>query len=193
MSELTRRQVIAWAAVGLVILLLGGHYLRGQLSKETTAEITAITVGLSSSEDPAYIKVHVAGEVTTPGMYELQTGDRTADALDKAGGPLPSADLDQVNLAAKLTDGQQIIVPGEGIEGAAAMAAASPSASGSIININTATAAELTELDGVGEKTAQKIIDYREESGGFKSIEELLEVPGIGPAKFEAMRDRVGV
>ena len=201
MPGLSRQQLIAWSAVGLVILLIGANYLRGQLSAPAGGETTAVTVGLKESQTATNIKVHVVGAVVRPGLYEVGAGSRVADALARAGGPTPAADLNQINLAAKLADGQQLVVPEKGAPGSAASASAGPVAGGAPgsgssaarqpVNLNSATVDQLNSLDGIGPKTAQKIIDYREAHGGFKSIEELLEVPGIGPAKFEQIKGQV--
>ncbi|MHB9052960.1 MAG: helix-hairpin-helix domain-containing protein [Thermoleophilia bacterium] len=200
MPGLSRQQLIAWSAVGLVILLIGANYLRGQLSAPANGnEAAAVTVGLKEDKTIAALKVHVVGAVTNPGLYEIAAGSRAADALAKAGGPTPAADLNQINLAAKLADGQQLVVPEKGAAGAAAAGTAGASgAAGSgtsgapqPVNLNSATLEQLNSLDGIGPKTAQKIIDYREAHGGFKSIEELLEVPGIGPAKFDQIKNQV--
>ncbi len=144
------------------------------------------------------IVVHVAGAVRHPGVYRLAAGARVSTALRRAGGARPNANLDAVNLAAKLTDGRQVLVParitagagsaggGEGSGGAAGSGAgAAP------INLNAATVEQLAELDGVGPVMAQKIVDYREQHGGFGSVDELDQVPGIGPKRLESLRDRV--
>lgn len=204
MQGISRRQLITWAVVGLIILAVGGNYLRGQLSKQGSAALlartsTVVDTELTVGEKDEPIKVHVAGAVSAPGIYELEEGDRVADALESAGGPLPDAAMDSINLAAVLMDGQQVFVPLAGQAGSApavagGAATASPPLSGDQpINLNTATAEQLEQLDGVGEKTAAKIVTYREEHGGFASIEELMEVPGIGPAKFEGIKDSVTV
>jgi len=205
MPGLSRQQLIAWSAVGLVILLVGANYLRGQLAAPESDTGVAVTVGIKEDRPAPRLKVHVIGAVTKPGLYELDANSRVADALEKAGGATPSADLFQVNLAAKMADGQQLVVPEKGAAAAAgssgapsggSSSAAGGSAAGASgasqpINLNAATLDQLTSLDGIGPKTAQKIIDYREAHGGFTTIEELLEVPGIGPAKFEQIKGQV--
>lgn len=192
MPELSRQQILVWSAVGLVILMIGGSYLRSHLSSPASEKaFTVATLGLKQ-EGPAVLKIHIVGAVARPGLYELKPGSRAADAIDAAGGATAAADLSQVNLAAKLADGQQLVVPEAGAAAAAPAGrdSAAPGAAGPV-SINSATADQLTQLDGVGPKTAQKIIDYREAHGGFKNIEELMEVPGIGPAKFEQIKNQV--
>ena len=207
MPGLSRQQLIAWAAVGLVILLVGANYLRGQISPPARDEnAAAVTVGLKESRTSPSLKVHVTGAVARPGLYELDAGSRAADALEKAGGATPAADINQINLAAKLADGQQLVVPEFGAAGAGGAAPGTAPGSGATaggsqgssgakqpVNLNTATLEQIDSLDGIGPKTAQKIIDYREAHGGFKSIEELMEVPGIGPSKFEQLKGEVVV
>ena len=150
------------------------------------------------------IVVHVAGEVKSPGVYALPNGARMVDAVAAAGGATARADLEIINLATPLTDSSQIYVPAKGVtvrpsrarplpgvNGVVATPGAS-SASG-IVNINRASVSELDSLPGVGPSTAQAIVDYRSTNGPFGSAEDLLNVKGIGPAKFEAMRKLVGV
>lgn len=199
MLSLSRQQIIAWSAVGLVILLIGANYLRGHLSRPVGEPASVVTLGVKQ-DGPSRIKVHVTGAVIHPGLYEMEAGARIADAMQMAGGPTPSADLNRINLAAKLADGQQVVVPEPASAAAAGEGGAAGSASGvasgaggETVNLNAATVDQLEKLDGVGPKTAQKIIDYREAHGGFKSIEELMEVPGIGPAKFAQIRGQVAI
>ncbi|MHB1390319.1 MAG: helix-hairpin-helix domain-containing protein [Thermoleophilia bacterium] len=194
MPSISRQQLIAWSAVGLVILLIGANYLRSQVTSRSPAQASVVTVGLNEAH-PVPIKVHVAGAVAQPGLYEFTAGDRVADALQRAGGALPEADLTQINLAAKLADGQQVVVPLQGAAATAGTASGSgaPGGAGQPVNLNSATLEQLQQLDGIGPKTAQKILDYREAHGGFKSPAELLDVPGIGPSKFEQIKSQVCV
>jgi competence protein ComEA len=136
--------------------------------------------------------VDVAGAVHQPGVYEFAEGDRVIDAIERAGGPMPKADLSLLNLAAPLTDGTQILVPKAGPPGAVPGGTASGSSTG-LININTASATELEGLSGIGEVLAATIIEYRDQNGPFATIDDLMDVSGIGPATLEEIRDQVTV
>jgi competence protein ComEA len=157
------------------------------------------------------IVVHVIGAVPRPGVYEFAEGARVRDAVDAAGGLLASANPDAINLAALLTDGQQLNIPYQAgsepppdettleLPGAASTSEtesggeSGDGSSGELININTASLEELDSLPGIGPTLAQRIIDYREEHGPFATIEEIMEVSGIGPATFENIKDLITV
>ncbi len=144
------------------------------------------------------VVVHVAGAVVRPGVYRLAAASRLSDALDAAGGPAADAEPDGVNLAARLTDGERVYVPRRGEVSPADVAAApsGTSASGAAagpLDLNTATAADLEELPGVGPATAAAILEYRQQHGRFRSVDDLLEVRGIGEAKLAALRPKVRV
>ena len=128
------------------------------------------------------IYVHVAGAVRRPGLIRMSAGSRVADALEHAGGPRPRADLTAVNLAARVQDGQQIVVPLEGRAGAAGAAAAIP------LGLGTATVDQLDEIDGIGPTLAKRIVEQRTKKGGFGSIDELRDVDGIGEKRLAALR-----
>jgi competence protein ComEA len=131
--------------------------------------------------------------VRSPGVYHLRDGERIQDAVRRAGGPRPGADLNAINLAAKVADGQQIVVPRRGaaapVSGAGAGEPGGPPQAP--VSLNTATAEQLDTLDGVGPATASKILDYRRQHGGFRSIDDLGEIPGIGPKRLAALRGKV--
>jgi competence protein ComEA len=157
---------------------------------------------------PTFIRVHVAGEVLRPGVYQLPGTARVVDAVDAAGGPTALADVDVINLAAALFDAAQVFVPRRGSVGTRAPIprplpgvnvppspnANTPEGASSVrVNINTASMSDLDTLSGVGPSTAKAIIDYRTKNGPFGSIEDLLNVRGIGPSKLDAMREQVTV
>ena len=146
--------------------------------------------------------VHVAGAVRRPGVYRIEAGARVDEAVRRAGGATRRADLGGLNLAAKVEDGRQVLVPRRAAAGAgppgeaagtAAGSAAGTGAAAAPVNLNTATLAQLDTLSGVGPATAQKILDYREEHDGFGTVEELGEVPGIGDVRLATLRELVTV
>ena len=143
------------------------------------------------------VYVHVAGAVARPGLYKVKAGSRVADVLDAAGGPLADGDVHQLNLATKVDDGQRVYVPRVGeaptaTDGGAGGAGGAAEAAGPL-DLNTATQAQLEELPGVGPSTAKAILEYREKNGRFRAVEELLDVRGIGPAKFSEIEPLVKV
>ena len=151
-----------------------------------------------ADEDAATVTVDVSGAVATPSVVTLAEGSRVADAIDAAGGALPDADLAQLNRAARLTDGEKVHVPitGEQAAEAAGTTAGSVETGATtqqLININTATEAELDVLPGVGPSTAEAIVADREENGPFSTIEDLMRVSGIGEKKFEKLAGQICV
>jgi competence protein ComEA len=149
----------------------------------------------AATPSPASLFVDVAGWVREPGVYEFTEGQRVIDAIQAAGGARDGAALDALNLAAPLTDGIQVLVPKEVPPGAAGAAASGTSAAtdGVKINVNTATATDLETLSGIGEVLAQRIVDHRTENGPFASVDDLLDVSGIGDSILEQIRDDVTV
>ena len=135
------------------------------------------------------ITVHVAGEVVSPGLVSVVVDGRVADAVAAAGGATRRADLSQLNLAAPLSDGEQIIVPGSSGAGSADAAVASDGK----VRVNRASPGELEQLPGVGPVLAGRIASFRDENGPFATVEDLLDVPGIGEGKLAAMRDFVAI
>lgn len=152
------------------------------VKEESAAPETADTddTASTSTETPTEVVVHVTGAVNAPGVFTLPADARVDDAV-RAAGATANADLSQLNLAQKLNDGQKIVVPktGETAASTSGEGTGEPE-SGALINLNTASQAELETLPSIGEVRAQAIIDYRETNGGFKSVEELKEVSGIG-------------
>jgi competence protein ComEA len=137
--------------------------------------------------------VHVAGAVRRPGLYRLPADARVAEAVQRAGGPLRRAELAAVNLAARVEDGQQVVVPAAGA--AAGSAGAVPGSTGTAgapgvkLSLGTATAEQLEELDGIGPTLAGRIVEYREANGGFSSLGQLRDVDGIGEKRYASLRE----
>ena len=181
----SRRQAVT-ATLGLaVLLLLAARWLDRPAAAPPSA-VAPVRVRAAPAVRPR-VTVDVTGAVRRPGLYRLPDGSRVADALDRAGGTTRKAFLEAVNLAAPLADGQQVLVPRK----AAIGSAASPEASTGPVSLSAATVDQLDTLPGVGPVTAQKIIDYRDAHGAFRSVEELDAVPGIGPATVEELRQLV--
>jgi competence protein ComEA len=137
--------------------------------------------------------VYVSGAVHQPDVYELPAGCIVKDAVEAAGGPTDSADLDGVNLAVELRDQQQVYVPRRGETVPMLPSSAGVGAVSGPVNINIAIAAELETLPGIGPKTADAIVEYREANGPFQTIEDIMDVPGIGEGTFEKIKDGITV
>jgi competence protein ComEA len=210
MPEISRSRVVAYAAFAVLVIALGVRFMHGQrASSAAPAELPVAAAPERSPGDgavsvsrtaPAGSVVHVAGAVREPGVYRLPAGARVQDAVERAGGTRANGDVNGINLAAKVADGQQIVVPPKARAGTAAAVAptggagsagAGGAATGPPISLNSATAEQLDTLDGVGPATAQKIIAWRTQHGGFRSVADLGQVPGIGPKKLAALKDKV--
>jgi competence protein ComEA len=192
------------------LLVTGGPLASGRTSSggPTASDAT----GTPTTQVIATVFVQVAGEVVRPGVYEVPADARVFQVLLEAGGTTPEADRDAVPLAAPVVDGARILVPAKTTAGVGGVPAGTPSGTGAApevtapqvtvggatpsakkVSLNTATAAELDTLPGVGPSTAERIIAYRETHGGFASVEQLEEVSGIGPATMQKLRDLVGL
>ena len=190
---LTPSRLAAGAVAAVVVALAAWLLLRTPPGPppETFLPMADTAGSSTSSSTPTIVLVHAAGAVAHPGVYELVAGARVADLIDAAGGPTPDADVDQLNLAAPVADGERVYVPRVG---EVVPVAASTAGGRSVrLDLNTATLDQLDELPGIGPATAQAIIDERDRRGRFRSVEELLDVRGIGPAKLEQIRDLVTV
>jgi competence protein ComEA len=205
MSHGSRGTALVWVlAAALAVLALvrltgggGGDAAGSPVRIDRSPEASAPAAdggGAGARAAGAGIYVHVAGAVRRPGLVRVPAGSRVALALERAGGPARRAELAGVNLAARLEDGQQVVVP---VRGAVAVAAGAtgngPPAAGSAgavkTSLATATVDQLDEIDGIGPTLAERIVEYRTEHGGFRSIGELREVEGIGEKRFETLRE----
>jgi competence protein ComEA len=175
--------LIAAAAVFLLVLAAGEFWPSGGARTQPRPQPAAAPA-------PADALVDVVGAVKRPGVYRLGTGARIQDAIRAAGGARRRADLDQLDLAAPVADGQQIVVPRRN---GSAVSAPPPATAAAVVHLNTADAAALDALPGVGPATAARIIAYRLRHGPFARVDELLDVPGIGPAKLDAMRGQLAL
>jgi competence protein ComEA len=218
MPDLSRSELAAYAACVVLVVLLGWRVLRadgeastapaqrrGGATTTTAGAAEGPSVSVAPARDGSAV-VHVVGAVRRPGVYRLRLGQRVEDAIRRAGGASGATDLQAINLAAKIADGQQVVVPrraaaggsgapasGGGVGGESVGGGAAGAAPSAPINLNSATAEQLDTLDGVGPATAQKILEYRTQHGGFASVDDLAQVAGIGPKKLEALKTQVTV
>jgi competence protein ComEA len=216
MPELSRTQIAVYGAIAVALLFVGARAVRGEGGEESAAYASSYKYGADEGAEgdgaepgngegqEAFsvaggdVVVDVTGAVRDPGVYRLPAGSRVVDAVKRAGGETGKAELDSVNLAARLADGQQVVVPERappGPGGAGGAVAAASGATGDAedgpISLGTATVAELDTIDGIGPVTAEDIIEFREEHGGLSSVDQLDQISGIGPATMEALRERL--
>lgn len=181
-----RSRAVPLVLLGVVAVILGGAV--GWARRPPVPQLgVSATSSFSSITGQATIAVHVAGWVVSPGVVTLPSDAMVADAVAAAGGLLAGAATGGVNLAAPVADGDQIVVPGPGTN----PDQASPASDGGLMSINQATATDLESLPGVGPVLAERIVTFRDENGRFETVEDLLEVPGIGEAKLASLRDLV--
>ena len=190
MPELSRAQVAVYGAVAVAVLLIGARSLRAEGDAAPASAATErFGEELRFGEGGGDVVVHVAGAVRHPGVYRLPGGTRVTDAVERAGGSTARAAVDAVNLAARLADGQQVVIPELG-PGGGSSAALAGSGEGPI-SLGTATVEQLDTIEGIGPVTAGDIIEFRDQHGGLASVEQLDQISGIGPATMEALRDRL--
>ena len=204
MGQLSRVQLLIYGAIAAALLVVGFRWVHG-LDGGGASQAASFASGSGppgghagggsfsvggSNED---VVVDVAGEVRRPGVYRMPAGSRVNDALARAGGASGGADLEAINLAARVADGQQVVVPAKVAAAAssASVGAAAAAASTGPISLGSATIADLDTIEGIGPVTAQKIVEFRDQHGGVSSIDELSQIPGIGPATMEALRSRL--
>jgi competence protein ComEA len=199
MSDLSRSQLLVYGAVAVALLLVGARAIRA--GDESGASYATEAGGFTGGGGPADgsagfslegggpdVVVDVTGAVRRPGVYRLPAGARVTDAVARAGGASGDAALEAINLAARLADGQQVLVPSSA-PGAGTVAGAV--AEDGPISLGSASVEELETIDGIGPVTAGDIVEFRDQHGGLASVDQLDEVAGIGPATMEALRERL--
>ena len=193
MGERPGSTIAIWLVAAVLAVIAGMRLLGGGHEAPAPVSLDPAPRRSRSSDRQAQLYVHVAGAVRQPGLIRVPPDTRVAGALERAGGPTARADLTLVNLAAKVQDGQQILVPvkgaatGAGGAGTAATGAAAPP--GAKIHLSSATAEQLDEVDGIGPTLAGRIVEYRDAHGGFRSLDELAEVDGIGEKRLATLRE----
>ena len=185
---LTRTRALLLAVCALAVVLAASRLLRHARSQPIPQLVRAPATPSARTASGHLLVVDVAGAVRRAGLYRLPQGARIADAIARAGGATRHADKNLVNLAAPLADGEQVLVPARGVGEANGAGPASPS---SPVDLNSATAEQLDALPGVGPVTAQKIVDYRQAHGPFRSVDDLDAIPGIGPSRIDDLRGLV--
>ncbi|AEM73297.1 helix-hairpin-helix domain-containing protein [Caldicellulosiruptor acetigenus] len=218
MPAFTKREKVMIVIIAVLLMLnIYQYFTHNSFSDKSTGEVVTIeaqeggndvvnnesrkTAETYAQDSQQKCIVYVCGNVKNPGVYELLPGSRINDALILAGGALPGSDLNSINLAEKISDGQKIYIPKIGEVQSQGVLSSSTggtkqetiSAGEGKININTATKEELKTLDRIGDKLAERIIEYRQKHGPFKSIEEIKNVNGIGEKIFESIKDSITV
>jgi competence protein ComEA len=207
MGSLSRSQLLVYGAVAVTLLLVGARWIRSADHSGSAAGGVSFSSSSDSSGSPGSsggsfgvdsqggedVVVDVAGAVSEPGVYRLPAGSRVNDAVQRAGGATARAEVEGINLAARLGDGQQVVMPSK-LPGGAAVVGGSTGAgdaSDGPISIGTATVEELDTIEGIGPVTAQTIVDFRDQHGGISSVDQLDQIDGIGPATMDALRARL--
>ncbi len=214
MLNLSKKQLIILIAIGGVIIFVIGYYLYTTTSNESYEQLDIISEEQDNQnkenvekEQEEMIVVHIAGEVKKPGIVKTKEGARIADIIEEAGGLTENANITNINLAYIIEDGQKITIPSKDqkVEAKQEEYIQTENEQGiineeqgifnknQVLNINRATKEELQTLQGIGESTAEKIITYRKENGNFKQIEDIKNVPGIGDAKYENIKEKISV
>jgi len=219
-EKLKNPRIISFLSIALILSAICATFLytkkqKNEIISEIYSEESVEEAEIKEEEISEKIIVHIDGEVNNPGVYELQKEARIDDAIEVAGGLTASADLNEVNLAYKISDGVKISIPRKDevkvikkssvvnktkkvvssttIGVTKSEEVSSSSGESGKVNLNTATISQLDTLTGIGPATAQKIIDYRAQKGGFNSLDELKSVKGIGEAKFNKIKDSIEI
>jgi competence protein ComEA len=192
-SEISRSQIVVYGAVAIALLLVGARAIRAEGNGTPSYAAASSSGGEGggfsvASGQGADVVVDVTGAVLRPGVYRLPAGSRVTDAVDRAGGATGKALLEAINLAARLADGQQVVVPSSA---PGAVAASVAGAEEGPISLGMASVEQLDTIDGIGPVTAEKILEYRDQHGGLSSVDELDQVSGIGPATMQSLRARL--
>jgi competence protein ComEA len=193
MPDLSRSQIVVYGAIAVALLLVGARAIRAEGSGpadsgySSSSSSSSGEFSVSSGGGPDVV-VDVTGAVRRPGVYRLPAGARVIDALKRAGGAAHGAAVEAINRAARLADGQQVVVPEAGPGGTAAVASTDEEGP---ISLGSATVEQLDTIDGIGPVTAEKIVEYRDRHGGLASVDQLDDVSGIGPATMESLRARL--
>lgn len=212
MGSLNKKQIVIIVAIGIVFIVVIGLYIYTTYSQNQTGLDEAFYEESEEEKEEETkeknnlkkVIVHIAGEVNEPGIVEIEEGSRIVDVVEEAGGFTQEANIDKVNLAYVVEDGQKIMIPNyQEIENSMYISKESgesiveekigETGGDSMVDINEATQTQLEELPGIGPSTAGKIIEYRKENGKFKQVEDIKNVNGIGEAKFEKIKDYISV
>ena len=207
MAAGSRSTLLIWAVAGALAVLAAMRLFGGGDAPQSSVAIDGAESSGMAAQSPrrargatrggGHLYVHIAGAVRRPGLMRVPEGARVAMALERAGGPTRRADLTLVNLAAPLQDGQQIVVPergtpavpGGGATDTTGTTGAGTAGAASRVHLSTATVEQLDAIDGIGPTLAERIVEYRDENGGFRSLDELSEVDGIGEKRLATLRD----
>jgi competence protein ComEA len=188
MDDRRKLELAGWALAAFVAVFLAARLLHHGGSPAATPVAVSTSPVRAAAPARRMLVVDVEGEVARPGLQRVASGSRAGVAVDAAGGLTRHGDATAVNLAAPLHDGQQIVVPKRGAAAAASAAAAPGAPPSAPISLSSASVAQLDTLDGIGPTLAQRIVQYREAHGGFRSVDELKQVEGIGEKRFAALR-----
>ena len=209
MENLNKTQKIVLITIATLMLLVIGYYFMQKTNKYDTFEMDGMLKNNSSPqngfENPKtqeeIVVIHITGAVKEEGVFSIPEGSRIIDVIEEAGGIEIDAELSRVNLAYKVSDGQKIYIPSiydeeteevvSSLSGENIIVDGNTGENRGLVNINKATQTELETLTGIGPSTALKIIEYRKQNGEFKNIEEIMNVPGIGQSKFEAIKNNI--